>query len=64
MNERIPIDESKTFHPEQWVNVYGVFSNRCDYIIICQVYQLELVLSRIQPGWWDQFLLEPVDEES
>lgn len=64
MNEKIAINESKTFHPEQWVKVYGVFANRCDYIVICQVYQLEALLNCIQLDWWDKFLLEPVDEES
>jgi hypothetical protein len=61
--ETITFDESNQLHPEQWIKVYGVFSNRCDYIITCQVYQLETVLSSNQRNWWDDILLEPIDEE-
>ena len=64
MNQKIPIDESKNLHLEQWVEIYGIFSNCCHYINTCQVYQLEAVLIRIPPAWWDKFLLKPVDEES
>lgn len=58
----ITINESQKFHPEQWVKLYGVFSNRCDYIITCQVCHLETVIGKYQRRWWDTFLLEPVDE--
>lgn len=51
------------FSPLQWIKVYGVFSSRCDYIITCQGYQLETVLGCMQPDWWDDVVLEPVDEE-
>ena len=64
MKVEILLDQSKNLNPEQWIKIYGIFSNRCDYIITCQVYQLETVLSRIQPSWWDNFILEPVDELS
>ncbi|MCA1992294.1 MAG: hypothetical protein LDL41_09670 [Coleofasciculus sp. S288] len=63
MSESITLDEWKKFHPEQWVKLYGIVSNHCDYIITCQVYQLEVVLGSAQRGWWDGYLLEPVDEE-
>lgn len=63
MFETIIIDEYKKLHPEQWLKVYGVFSNRCDYINTCQVYQLEAVLGSIQRGWWDEYVLELVDEK-
>ncbi len=59
----IPLGEYQKFHPEQWVKLYGVTSNRHHYLITCQVYQLEVVISSQQRGWWDDYLLEPVDEE-
>jgi hypothetical protein len=62
MKKVIDADYSK-FSPLQWIKVYGVFSSRCDYIITCQGYQLETVLRCMQPEWWDDVVLEPVDEE-
>lgn len=62
MQKVINVDLHK-FSPLQWVKVYGVFSSRCDYIITCQGYQLETVLRCMQPEWWDDVVLEPVDEE-
>lgn len=62
MKKVINVDYSK-FSPLQWIKVYGVFSSRCDYIITCQGYQLETVLGCMQPEWWDDVVLEPVDEE-
>jgi hypothetical protein len=64
MNGLIPLDECKKLHPEQWVKVYGVFCDRCDYINTCQVDQLETVLSGNRKSWWDGFFLELVDEEA
>jgi hypothetical protein len=61
--EVISVDEHKKFQPLEWVKVYGVFSSRCDHIITCQGYQLEKVLKCLQPEWWDDVILEPVDEE-
>jgi hypothetical protein len=63
VDNNITIDECKKFHPNQWVKLYGVFSNRCDYITTCQVYQLEIVVNGNQRHWWDGYLLEPVNEE-
>ncbi len=63
VGESIPLRDSQKFHPEQWVKLYGIISNRCDYIITCQVYHLETVLSSTQRHWWDEYVLEPVDEE-
>ncbi len=63
VSERIPIDESEKFHPEQWVKLYGVTGNRHEYINTCQIDQLETVIGGIQHSWWDNYLLEPVDEK-
>jgi hypothetical protein len=63
VGKSITLDKCKELHPEQWVKVYGVVANRRDYIITCQVYQLEAVVGTNKTGWWDSFLLEPVDEE-
>lgn len=62
VSKSITIDECKQFHPEQWVNLYGVFAHRCDYLITCQVYQIETVISKNQRHWWDDYFLEPIDE--
>ncbi len=62
MKKAITVDYNE-FQPLQWIKVYGVFSSRCDYIITCQAYQLETVLGCMQPDWWDDVVLEPVDEE-
>lgn len=62
MKKAISADYNK-FDPLQWIKVYGVFSSRCDYIITCQGYQLETVLGCMQPEWWDDVVLEAVDEE-
>jgi hypothetical protein len=63
VDNRITLDECKQFHPQQWVKLYGLDANRHDYIITCQVYQLEIVLSWSQRHWWDNYILEPVDEK-
>ncbi len=63
MKKSIAVAQHNKFDPLQWIKVYGVFSNRCDYIISCQAYQLETVLGCIQLHWWDDVVLEPVDEE-
>lgn len=63
MSKEIFIKECKELHPEQWVKVYGVFSNCCKYINTCQVYQLESVVGSISPGWFEDIVLHPVDEE-
>lgn len=62
MKKAISVDYNK-FEPLQWIKVYGVFSSRCDYIITCQAYQLETVLGCMQPGWWDDVVLELVEDE-
>ena len=59
----ISVEQGSKFDPLQVIKVYGVFSNRCDYINTCQGYQLETVLRCMQPDWWDDVILEPVDEE-
>lgn len=63
MIEIIKFDEYKNLHLGQWVKVYGVASERCDYIITCQVYDLETVLGVTTRCWWDSYVLEPVDED-
>ena len=63
VGESITLNERKKFHPEQWVKLYGIVSNHCDYIITCQVSHLDTVLNHTQRSWWDDYLLEPVDEE-
>jgi hypothetical protein len=63
MSEEISINECKKLHLEQWVKVYGVVSNRCEYINTCQVYQLETVAWSISRGWFEDIVLQPVDEE-
>ncbi|MBW4546385.1 MAG: hypothetical protein KME25_18350 [Symplocastrum torsivum CPER-KK1] len=59
----IPIDECEKLHPEQWVKVYEVLHEQCDYIITCQVHQLDCVFSGYKKIWWDGFVLEPTNEE-
>jgi hypothetical protein len=61
--EVIAVEKYQRFDPLQWVKVYGVVSSRCDYIITCQGYQLETVLGCLQPGWWDDVILEADDQE-
>jgi hypothetical protein len=63
VRETVSIDARHALHPEQWVKLYGIFSNRCNHIITCQIYQLEAVLSKIQHSWWDNYILELVDGE-
>ncbi len=63
MFKGISTAESEKFHPLQWVKVYGIVSSRCDYIITCQVEHLKTVLKGFQSGWWDEYILEPVDED-
>ena len=63
MQESITIKECEKLHLDQWVKVYGVFASRCDYLVTCQVYQLEAVLDKNPKSWWDDYALEPVDEE-
>lgn len=63
VRETVAIEAREALHPEQWVKLYGIFSNRSDHIITCQIYQLETVLSKIQHSWWDDYLLELVEEE-
>jgi hypothetical protein len=61
--ETVSIDAREALHPEQWVKLYGIFSNRYNHIITCQIYQLETVLSKIQHSWWDDYILELVEGE-
>jgi hypothetical protein len=63
MSEKFPIKECNKLHPEHWVNVYGVVSERCEYINTCQVYQLETVLGGIVRSWFEDIVLELVNEE-
>lgn len=66
MSEKIFLGERDKLHPQQWVKMYGVAANHpgeYEYIVTCQIYQLEVVLSSIQISWWDNFVLEPVDEQ-
>ncbi len=60
--EIVPVDECEKFHPQQWVNMYGIVSNRCEYINTCQVYQVETTIASIQRSWFKNIVLEPVDE--
>ena len=62
MYRKISIEQCQKLPPEQWVKIYGVFSNRCEYINTCQVDQLEVVISRNYYGWFQDIVLEPVDE--
>ncbi len=63
MLEKISIHEHQKLDPFQWVKVYGVTCSCYDYINTCQVYQLEAVQRSFQRGWWEEYVLEPVDEE-
>ncbi len=63
MSEKISLDESNKLHPHQWVKLYGVTANRHEYINTCQVYQLEVMVGSIQHNWWNNYVLEPVDEK-
>lgn len=63
MSQVIRISECEKFHPYQWVKLYGIISGRWHYINTCQVYQLKMVTATIRRGWWDDYLLEPVDEQ-
>lgn len=56
-------EKYNNLQPLQWVKVYGIFSNRCDHIITCQVYQLSTILRCLQPTWWEDVVVEIVDEE-
>ncbi len=62
VSEKISLDECEQLHPHQWVKLYGVTANRYEHINTCQVYQLEVVVGNIQRSWWDNYVLEPVDE--
>ncbi len=63
MSEKISLDECEKLHPYQWVKLYGVTANRHEYINTCQVYQLEAVLGNMQHSWWDNYVLELIDEQ-
>ncbi|HEY9614057.1 hypothetical protein [Allocoleopsis sp.] len=63
MSAKIFIEQCKTLHPEQWVKLYGVVSNRWEYINTFQAYQLETVVSGISLGWFKDIALYLVDEE-
>jgi hypothetical protein len=56
------MEEPEQLHPQQWVKVYGVISNCCQYINTCQVYQLDAVVGNIQRGWFEDLILELIDE--
>lgn len=62
MPGRISLAQRQKLHPEQWVKIYGIFSNRCEYINTCQVDQLEAVISQNFVNWFQSIVLEPVDE--
>jgi hypothetical protein len=57
------LDEYEKLPLEQWIRLYGIVSNRSDYIITCQVYQLKAVLGSIRRHWWDDFTLELINED-
>ena len=63
MLEIVRVEDCQNLHPEQWVKLYGVISKRCDYIITCQVYQLETVLGVVKRHWCDSYVLELIDQE-
>lgn len=60
---KINLDKYNNLHPLQWVKVYGIFSSRCDHIITCQGYQLGTILRCLQPDWWEDVVVEAVEEE-
>ena len=62
LHRKISIAQCQKLHPEQWVKIYGLFSNRCEYINTCQVDQLEVVIPQNYHGWFHEIVLEPVDE--
>ena len=66
MNETISIKEIQAynqFDPEQWVKIYGFVFGRCEYINTCQIYQLEVVIDSTSHHWFEDIVLQPVDEE-
>lgn len=63
VSEKISVDECEKLHPHQWVKLYGVIANRYEYINTCQIYQLKTVVGSIKRSWWDNYVLEPVDEK-
>lgn len=63
MSEKISVKECHQFHPEQWVKVYGFVFGRCEYINTCQIYQLEVVLGSTSCHWFEEIVVQPVDEE-
>ena len=63
MSEEIFIRECKRLHPEQWVQLYGIVSNRWEYINTFQAYQLETVIRSIPRGWFKDISLYPIDQE-
>ncbi len=64
MSEKISLNEREKLHPHQWVKLYGNGANpdEYEYINTCQVYQLDAVLTSISSSWWNNYVLEPVDE--
>lgn len=63
MSEKISIKECHQLHPEQWVKVYGFVFGRCEYINTCQIYQLQTVIENTPLHWFEDIMLQLVDEE-
>lgn len=63
MSEKISIKECNQLHPEQWVKVYGFVFGRCEYINTCQLYQLEAMIGSTSQHWFEDIVLQLVDEE-
>ena len=63
MSEKISIKKCNQLHPEQWVKIYGLVFGCCEYINTCQIYQLETVIGNTSRHWFEDIVLQPVDEE-
>ncbi len=62
MNELIPLSESEQLAPEQWVKLYGVAYDQCQYILTCQVWQLQETFGSNKRKWSEEFFVKPAEK--